>query len=172
LRILQRQGGERDEAIGMALGRGGDLVVLQDSAGGAERRLLVIEEGMHGGADGLHVDAMLVHVGKTQIEVPAFLRHRPLHHFARDLHDRRAVGLRNQPRRHTRRFLAEPLDRLPRQHVGVDVDGTAAFHRGDHISTPLPSAPILLAIRARLASPRPCLGLHMAQLKGQDMPAP
>jgi hypothetical protein len=36
---------------------------------------------------------MLVHVGQAQIEVPAFRRHRPLHHLAGDLHDGRAVGL-------------------------------------------------------------------------------
>ena len=131
-RILQRQGGESHEAIGITADDSGDLVVLQASASGAEFRLLVIEEGVHGGADGLHLDAVLVHVGKPQIEVPAFRRHRPLHYFARDLHDRRAVALRNQLRRHARRFLAEPPDRLLRQHVGVDVDGAAGFHRRYH----------------------------------------
>ncbi len=77
----------------MALDHGGDLVVLQRRAGGAERGLLVVEEGLHGGADRLHVDAVPVHVGEPQIEVEDFARHRPLHHLAGDLHDDRAVGL-------------------------------------------------------------------------------
>ena len=107
---------------------GGDLVVLQRRAGGAERGLLVVEEGLHGGADRLHVDAVPVHVGEPQIEVEDFARHRPLHHLAGDLHDGRAVALGDQLRRHPRRFLAEQPDRLLRQHVGVHVDGGGAGH--------------------------------------------
>ena len=157
LRILQRQRGEPHEAIGIAVDHGGNLVVLQGRAGGAERRLLVVEEGVHGGADRLHRDAVVVHVGQAQIQVPTFPRHRPLHHLAPNLHDGRAVGLRDQLRRHPRRFLAEPPDRLLRQHMGVDVDGAAACHHRYHISTPLPLT--LSGWRfARLASSRACLG--------------
>ena len=72
LRMLQRQGREPHEALGMAIDDGGDLVVLQRRAGGAERGLLVVEEGVHGGAHRLHVDAVPVHVGEAQVEIPDF----------------------------------------------------------------------------------------------------
>jgi hypothetical protein len=112
----------------MAADDGGDLVVLQDGAGQAERRLGVIEEGVHRGADRLHVDPMLVHLGKPQVEVPALPRHRPLHHLARDLHNGRAVRLRHELRRNPRRLLAQPANGFLRQDVGVDVDSGAAGH--------------------------------------------
>ncbi len=126
LRVLQRQRGKPDEAIRVARDHGGEAVVLQRRAGQAERALLVIEERLHRGADRLHVDAVPVHVGEPQIEVPALARHRALHHLAGDLHDGGAVTLLDELRRHPRRFAAEPPHRLLRQHVGVDVDGDRA----------------------------------------------
>jgi hypothetical protein len=126
LRVLQRQGGEPEEAIRVTRHHGCEAVVLQRRAGQAERALLVVEERLHRGADRLHVDAVAVHVDEPQIEVPALARHRALHHLAGNLHDRRAVVLLDELRRDPRRLAGEPPHRLLRQHMGVDVDGDRA----------------------------------------------
>ena len=156
LRLLQRQGRKPYEAVGMARHHGGDLVVLQHRAGDAERGLLVVEEGMHRGADRLHVDAVPVHVGKPQVEVEALARHRPLHHLAVDLHDGRAVAVDDQLRRHPRRFLAEPPDRLLRQHVGVHVDGGGAIHCDAAMAAEIFSASMMVGM---LVLPRGTVGM-------------
>jgi hypothetical protein len=126
-RRLQRQRGEAHEPVGTAFRHRGDLVVLQRRAGGAQRRLHVVEEGLYGGAHELHRDAVAIHVGEAQVEIEDLARHRPLHHLAVDQHDDRAVLL-GQLGRDARRFLAEQADRLLRQHVGVHVDGDARGH--------------------------------------------
>jgi hypothetical protein len=122
LRILHRQRRQAHEPLGMALHHRRMLLVLKRRAGGCERRLLIVEEGVHRGADELHVDAVPVHIGEPEIVVPDFLGHRLLHNLPGDLHVDGAVGLRDQLWRDARRLLAQKPDRLLRQHMSVDVD--------------------------------------------------
>ena len=126
-RRLQRQRGEAHQPVGTAFRDPRDLVVLQRRTGDAQLRLHVVEEGLHGGADELHRDAMAVHVGEAQVEIEDLARHRPLHHLAVDQHDDRAILL-GQLGRDARRFLAQQANRLFGEHMGVHVDGDARGH--------------------------------------------
>jgi hypothetical protein len=133
-RILQRQGGQSQEAVAVTIDDGGNLAVLHGRAGRRERRLLMVEEGVNRGGEELHGHAMPVHVAQPEIEIEGGARHPVLHDLAVDFHDGAPAGA-DQLRRHAGRFASQPPDRRLGQDVGVHVDGDAWAHRSDRPSS-------------------------------------
>ncbi len=125
---LHRQGRDPHEAIGMRLRELGDLVVLERGRRRGQRRVLVVEIGLRGRREHVHIDLGGVHVAEAALQLPAAARERPVGR-ARDLENREIGVDRGELRGDPGRLLGQQPDRLVGEDMGMTINGAGPGHR-------------------------------------------